>query len=236
MVLPGMRFKDFLELITAPLEEDHVFAVYVTKQRQIVFVKTAPDSPVAAALASESAGQTCVAHEAPVPAPAPVPVAANSLDELREWRRRHRNAVKRANEMERVVDELELALDDANMRAAMLEADSARLEANRETLLELGVRAKAQLLLREFSRQSVVASAGVTLSPEYAADMVALLQQLCACVTPAGDIALRGDSDAANAAEAAEDAARDAWEHAVDEAWEREAVEHEGFRPRRSSQ
>ena len=227
MVLPGMRFKDFLELITAPLEEDHVFAVYVTKQRQIVFVKTAPDTPVATS--SESASQ---AHEAP--APAPVPVAANSSEELREWRRRHRNAVKRANEMERVVDELELALDDANMRAAMLEADSARLEANRETLLELGVRAKAQLLLREFSRQSVVASAGVTLSPEYAADMVALLQQLCACVTPAGDIALRGDSDAANAAEAAEDAARDTWEHAVDEAYEREAVEHEGFRPRRA--
>ena len=80
-----------------------------------------------------------------------------------------------------------------------------------------------------------MASAGVTLSPEYTADVVALLRQLCVSVTPAGDIALRGESDAAERAEAAEEAARDAWEHAVDEAWEREAVEHEGFRPRRSS-
>ena len=62
----------------------------------------------------------------------------------------------------------------------------------------------------------------VSLSVEYAADVVALLRQLCVCVTPAGDIALR-----------CEDAARGAWEHAVDEAYEREAVEHEGFRPRR---
>ncbi len=67
------------------------------------------------------------------------------------------------------------------------------------------------------------------------ADIVALLRQLCECVTPAGDVALRGDSDAAEAraAEAAEEEARDAWEHAVEEAYEREAVEHEGFRPRR---
>ena len=61
-------------------------------------------------------------------------------------------------------------------------------------------------------------------------------------MTPAGDIALRGESDAAECAEEAKEAkeaARDAWEHAVDEAWpawEREAVEHEGFRPRRRSQ
>lgn len=65
--------------------------------------------------------------------------------------------------------------------------------------------------------------------------MVALLRQLCDCVTPAGDIALHGDSDTANHAEAVEEAARDAWEHAVDVAYEREAVEHEGFRPRRAS-
>ena len=70
----------------------------------------------------------------------------------------------------------------------------------------------------------------MSLSVKYAADVVALLRQLCECVTPAGDIALRGDSDAA---EAAEEDARDAWEHAVEEAYEREAVEHEGFRPRR---
>ena len=86
----------------------------------------------------------------------------------------------------------------------------------------LGVRSKAQSLLRQCSRQSVVASAGVTLAPEYAADVVALLRHLCVSVTPAGDIALRGVSDAA--------------ERAVDEAYEREAVEHEGFRPRRASQ
>ena len=93
---------------------------------------------------------------------------------------------------------------------------------------------KAQSLLFEFSRQSVVASSGVTLAPEYAADVVALLRQLCVSVTPAGDIALRAESDAAERAEKAEEAARDAWEHTVDKAWEREAVEHEGFRLWRS--
>lgn len=95
---------------------------------------------------------------------------------------------------------------------------------------------KTQSLLCEFSGQAVMVapSAGVTLSPEYAADVVALLRQLCVCITPAGDIALSGESDAADRAEAAEEAARDAWEHAVDEAYERESIKHEGFRPRRA--
>jgi hypothetical protein len=58
-------------------------------------------------------------------------------------------------------------LDDAKMRAAMLESDSARLAANREAVVELGVRSKAQSLLREFSRHvAVVPSLSVTLSPE----------------------------------------------------------------------
>ena len=76
----------------------------------------------------------------------------------------------------------------------------------------------------------------MTLSPKYAADVIALLRQLCDRVTPAGDIALRGDGDAAYRAGEAAEAARDAWEHAVDEAYEREAVEHEGFRPRRAAE
>lgn len=97
------------------------------------------------------------------------------------------------------------------------------------TALERRVRSKAQSLLRG-------ASSGMTLSPTYATNVVALLRHLCACVTPAGDFALRGESDAANHAEAAEEAAREASEHAVDEAREREAVEHEGFRPRRASE
>ena len=159
---------------------------------------------------------------------------APTAKELNEWRRRHHKAAAALEESERRERELLHVLDGTKMRAALLEADSARLAANREALLELGVRSKAQSLLREFSRQSVVVSNKVTLSPEYAADVVALLRQLCVSVTPAGDIALHGESDAAERAEAAEAAARDAWEHAVDEAWEREAVEHEGFRPRRS--
>jgi len=159
---------------------------------------------------------------------------APTVKELNEWRPRHRKAAAALDESERRERELLHVLDDAKTRAMMLEADSARLVANREALLELGAGAKAQSLLREFSRQSVVASAGVTLSPEYAADVIALLRQLCACVTPAGDIALHGESDAVERAEAAAEAARDACEHAVDEAWGREAVEHEGFRPRRS--
>lgn len=44
---------------------------------------------------------------------------------------------------------------------------------------------------------------GMTLSHELAADLVTLLRKLCACVTPAGDIALRGDSDAVERAEEA---------------------------------
>ena len=141
---------------------------------------------------------------------------APTAKELNEWRRRHRKAAAALEESERREREL------------LLEADSARLAANREALLELGVRAKAQSLLFEFSRQSVVASSGVTLSPEYAADVVALLRQLYACVTPAGDIALRGESDAAERAEAAEEAARDAWEHAVERGARRSSMRASG--------
>ena len=102
--------------------------------------------------------------------------------------------------------------------------------------MELDVHSKAQSLLLEFVRQSVVASGGATLAHEYAAGVVALLRQLCVCFSPAGDIALRGESDAAERAEAAGEAARDAWEYAVDEVWDREAVKHESFRLRRRSQ
>lgn len=89
MVLPGMRCKT--SSIWQRWRRITSYTVYVSKERKIVFVKTALDAT------SDDAGMEATTEPAPVP----------QVDELLEWHHRHRRAVAKAKELERYADKLE---------------------------------------------------------------------------------------------------------------------------------